>query len=452
MRWGKDGHGRVIRGVAGLVLAGIAVTGCSRSGDDRTAERPGGNRAAAAPGLGQSSAPAGELPAGSPAGRPSRGPDSGGPSVAAESPGPEGDAFFDPPTPLPTAKPGEIIRHRPFDIPNAGVPGAARDVLVMYTTTAPDGTLVAATGTVALPNGPAPEGGWPVVAWDHGTMGIGAKCAPSRGLLAGLDTGFNLQAELIARGIAVVQPDYIGMGVTGIRHPYLQGKPAAHATIDLMRAARALDPGVGRTWFVGGHSQGAHAALWTSHYQPEYAPELPLKGVLAFAPGTGFQLMPALVAQGDATAAPYIGIFLLLVNGAAAADPAVKPDRFLTPEALAAADAAWTDCLGTGTPPPANVLLPNADLAPLTASLESNATDKVTPSAPVLLAQGTTDPLAPLNLPMSQSLCARGATLEYRPYPDQGHNMNGFHPSGPEALAWLQSRLEGAPITQACVF
>ncbi|MFE3312070.1 lipase family protein [Embleya sp. NPDC059213] len=432
-----------------MIVAALAATGCSRADPEPAAARPdaGTPRAGTA-----APVPPGDTAAPSPP------PTSVPPAVPTAAPGtkaPEHDAFFDPPVPLPPGKPGEVIRRRPFDVPGAGTKGAAEEVLVMYTTTGTDGRPVAATGTVALPKGPAPAGGWPIVAWDHGTVGIGTMCAPSRGFLAGIG-GFDIQAELIRRGFAVVQPDYIGMGVTGVKHPYLQGKPAAYATLDLVRAARTINPDLGQTWFVGGHSQGAHAALWTADHQPRYAPELPLGGVLAFAPGTGFQFMPGLVEQRDATAAPYIGIFLMLLDGAAAADPSVKPDQLLTPAALAVADAAWTDCLSTviggDLPDPADVLKPNADLGPLTASLEANATDQVTPAAPVFLAQGSADPLAPLNLPMAQALCAKGASIDYRTYPDQDHGLNDFQPSGTDALTWLQSRLDGKPPTHTCAF
>ena len=38
-----------------------------------------------------------------------------------------------------------------------------------------------ATGLVYFPDGPAPDDGWPIVAWAHGTSGLAPQCAPSRG-------------------------------------------------------------------------------------------------------------------------------------------------------------------------------------------------------------------------------------------------------------------------------
>ena len=48
-----------------------------------------------------------------------------------------------------------------------------------------DGKTVAVSGTVAVPKGKAPKGGWPVITWAHGTVGIADACAPSRDRHAG---------------------------------------------------------------------------------------------------------------------------------------------------------------------------------------------------------------------------------------------------------------------------
>jgi hypothetical protein len=43
-----------------------------------------------------------------------------------------------------------------------------------------DGSRVFKTsGAIFLPTGDAPAGGWPIVAWAHGTVGIADRCAPS---------------------------------------------------------------------------------------------------------------------------------------------------------------------------------------------------------------------------------------------------------------------------------
>lgn len=433
---------RVSRWVAALVFVPVlVVSGCSRDGQDRV---PEGH-----------SVPAPQAAAVSPAATgASAGP--GAPTAAASAaatPVPEGDAFYDPPAPLPQGKPGTVIRSRPYTPPEAELTQPSRTSLVMYLSTGTDGKPVAASGLVTVPEGPAPAGGRPVAAVNHGTMGTGSTCGPSRTpSFAGLEDSSPV-AKLLARGFVVVQPDYIGLGVTGVRHPYLNGKSAAYATLDILRAAREIDSEASATALVYGGSQGGHAALWTAHYAAEYAPDLDLKGVVANAPAVGFELMPELIAQQSPLATPYVGMLLTLVNGASAADPAVKPAELLTPDALAAADLIWTEpCITGGTPVPtaADVFRPGADLGPLNAALKASAPSEVVTTVPVLLPQGGNDVLSSLNQGLARQLCDKGASVDFKFYADEGHTIGG----GPldDAIAWMDARRTGTPVTESCVF
>lgn len=167
--------------------------------------------------------------------------------------------------------------------PITGAPDGARAWRIRYRTTGTAGAAVA-TGIVVVPDGRAPTRGRDIVAWTHGTTGIADACAPSANtwkfsIIAGLPT-------MLARGYAVVAPDYIGLGTPGV-HPFLVGPDTAHAVLDAVRAARAV-PGAAtsRRFAVWGESQGGHAALWTGRLAATYAPDLTLKGVAAAAPAT----------------------------------------------------------------------------------------------------------------------------------------------------------------------
>lgn len=437
---------RTLRHATVLAVVGVlAAAGCGRSGPDRVTEGGRYRPVAAAPAPGTPATP----------------PASAKPSAPATGSGgavPDGEAFFDAPDPLPGDQPGGVVRERPAATDKA-VAGASKEQLVMYRTTGPDGKPVAATGTVTFPAGPAPEGGWPVVAWDHGTTGIGAKCAPSRSGPGPGDQGAGeMLADFVRRGYAVVQPDYVGMGVNGVKHPYLDGKSAAYATLDLVRAARSLDPGIGKTLFVAGHSQGGHAALWSAHYATEYAPELELKGVVAIAPANGFHFVPFLTAQGDTSAAAYTGIVLLLVNGAAAADPTIKPADLLSEAGAAAAEKAWDTCVGEQgaqgeqLPPGPELFKSDANLSPMTERLVSNSPDLVRTTVPILMPQGGKDPLSGLNQPLAQSMCAAGGSVEYKPYPDLAHDPAEVSTPAPDVVAWVEARKAGTPVEGACTF
>ncbi|MEJ7703119.1 MAG: hypothetical protein WKF47_05470 [Geodermatophilaceae bacterium] len=61
-------------------------------------------------------------------------------------------------------------------------------------------------------DGDAPEGGWPLVAFAHGTAGLGDQCAPSTN---GIEKVLYLD-PFIEAGYAVVALDFAGLGTDGI--------------------------------------------------------------------------------------------------------------------------------------------------------------------------------------------------------------------------------------------
>ena len=108
---------------------------------------------------------------------------------------------------------------------------------------------MAVTGTVLVPTTPwTGPGQRPIVAYAPFTAGMGDQCAVSR-VLAGepgdltssVQTGF--VNALLAKGFAVAQTDYQGLGTPG-DHTYVIRKPSAQATLDVIRAAQRL-PGTG---------------------------------------------------------------------------------------------------------------------------------------------------------------------------------------------------------------
>lgn len=188
------------------------------------------------------------------------------------------------------------------------------------------------TGLVHLPHGQAPREGWPLVTYGHMTTGGGDVAAPS---LAAADhpesrrmtQGDAFVAQLLARGCAVVQPDYEGIGGPG-PHPYLIGTSLARAVIDMAQAARVQYPFAAR-WVSTGHSEGAVAALWAAStaHRDSKATGLELRGVCAFAPVTrmdvtiGASVRLPVVLPGFAVVSPLIG---LMLSGAQTTDPVLS--------------------------------------------------------------------------------------------------------------------------------
>nr|WP_230857961.1 MULTISPECIES: alpha/beta fold hydrolase [Yersinia] len=126
------------------------------------------------------------------------------------------------------------------------------------------------TAAVFLPQGATPQGGWPVVVWAHGTVGIATHCAPSLNPRTPRDSQY--LNTWLSLGFAVVAPDYAGLGSEGLHH-YLNARAEAWSVLDSARAALSTFPLQNRLVLVG-QSQGAHAAFASAGYQKTYAPKL----------------------------------------------------------------------------------------------------------------------------------------------------------------------------------
>ncbi|MBT2186060.1 alpha/beta hydrolase family protein [Sphingobium nicotianae] len=141
--------------------------------------------------------------------------------------------------------------------------------------------VVEASGLLYLPKGSPPPGGWPLVVWGHGTLGVADVCAPSWKKPTDRDGAF-ADAWLQA-GFAVVAPDYQGLGTRGV-HPYLQRRPEGYSVLDAARAAlRAYPQEIANAVVLVGQSQGSGAVLNAAAVAQAYAPELGLRGVVATA-------------------------------------------------------------------------------------------------------------------------------------------------------------------------
>src|SRR3712207_4016856 len=101
------------------------------------------------------------------------------PASAAVPAGPSGDAFYKPPQKLPGRTDRRAIWDRKLTNEQT-LAQAKTNQLVLYRSTSVGGKAIAVSGTIHLPKGKAPKGGWPVVSWAHATSGIGDQCAPSR--------------------------------------------------------------------------------------------------------------------------------------------------------------------------------------------------------------------------------------------------------------------------------
>lgn len=320
--------------------------------------------------------------------------------------------------------------------------------LVVYRSVGAKGEPVAVSGSVTIPTGQPPVGGWPVLSWGHGTTGLADRCAPSRGLLPGQTNLYagamdRLTAQYVARGYAVARTDYEGLGTPG-PHPYLLGESAGRAMTDIVLAARELDEDVSGRWLAAGHSQGAQAALFTTLVPGGYARGLELAGVVALAPPSQLATVLDMTARGDMSS-----VFLgpLLASAAHVADVPSEQvfsrrGRDLLPhlEERCITDLGADDSFGGLTT--RRLLRDDADLAPLRRVVAANDAVSLTPRVPVLLVHGTRDEIVPslLSDNLAEQYEAKGVDLTYEQVTGANH-VDVLAESRPVVDSWLTERL-----------
>ncbi|MGU3583158.1 alpha/beta hydrolase family protein [Rhodococcus sp. C26F] len=327
--------------------------------------------------------------------------------------------------------PGSLVTERTLT-GAAAIPSASRTHLITYLSEGADRRPTLVSGTVAIPEGEAPDGGWPVISWAHGTTGVGDACAPSADMPGGPAHSYvgrttAMLDRWVADGYAVVQTDYEGLGTPG-GHPYMNGDSAAAGVVDIVRAARQLDPDIGTRWVVMGHSQGGHAALYAAARGEERAPELELQGAVAFAPGSRTSETAEYYATAGPAIGPALGFLPVLLLGAQAADPSIDADAMLTDASRPLLDAARTGCMDdirevASTVPVDQVFAPDADLESLREYYAGQEVEPLTLTVPTLVVQGTDDVLVsrPVTDQVTAALCDNGADLAYRVYDGADH-------------------------------
>lgn len=343
--------------------------------------------------------------------------------------GPAGDKFYTPPKKFPGQHGSLIWQRKATGI--TPIPGAVNR-LVLYSTKTLGGGKVVASGIVSVPKGKAPKGGWPVISYAHGTTGVADVCAPTRAPSGSPQEPYvtYINPELdawIDAGYAVVRTDFAGLGTPG-PHGYLVGADESHAVLDIVYAARQLNPDIGKKFLIAGHSQGGHAALFAAGDAASYARKLKLRGTVAYAPASHLaeqeQLLPIFTTPSGLSA-----LATMIVSGAASTSDAIQPSQILADEALQFYPQLEQTCLpqlsasdSLGGIPPSELIRDGADLTALRAELSEN-NPAVTTKAPILLAQGLADTTVfpQLTDMLNDELVALGDSVDYQTFPGVTH-------------------------------
>ena len=116
-------------------------------------------------------------------------------------------------------RPGVLLRTEPQPSqPELTAAGTMQRILYTSIDARWNSGIVPVSGTLYLPKGAPPSGGWPLVAWAHGTLGVADVCAPSWAKHRPRDATY--LNRWLEQGFAVVATDYQGLGGPG-PHPYL---------------------------------------------------------------------------------------------------------------------------------------------------------------------------------------------------------------------------------------
>ena len=351
--------------------------------------------------------------------------------------------------------PGSLIRTTDYNFSRLTGSTNSR---IMYLSVDANGQTVATTAAVAVPKGTAPEGGWPVLAWAHGTVGVGKSCAPS--MTDNLSKYGPFIQGFIDKGYAVVATDYSGLGTTG-RHFYSHRESNARDAIESVRAATTAYPSLSKSFVVMGHSQGGLAAIGVA----ETIASLPIgplqyKGAIAIAPGTGTvqQYFKAMERNGtsDPTTLAYMLYYAATLK---LSNPGIPYSDILSSDTVSLMPAAESQCLdelrstlkSTPSLPKYFVKSSWGSHQALASYSQANHAGQAKATGPLFIAWGTSDPAisrASLDTFVSAS-CRLGSTVQFTKYAGANHSTV-LSDAKRDMLAWMSQQFSGTYKAPEC--
>ncbi|WP_458318328.1 alpha/beta hydrolase family protein [Mycolicibacterium brisbanense] len=354
----------------------------------------------------------------------------------------------------PIPAPGTLISTVPLD-PALSVSGAARAYRILYSTVNQHDSPAVSTAAVFLPHGEAPPGGWPTVAWAHGTVGLGDDCTPSAHPRSQRDDEY--LTHWLDEGYAVVGSDYAGLGTPGLMS-YLNSVATAHSVVDSVIAMHHMDLPLSPKWAVVGQSQGGAAAVDTARWATEFSrgTGLDYRGVVAT--GTPANVQNIVEQAGpDMALPPNLGpaansYTAYILAGLRDARPDLDINSVLTPAGLDAVAKAETLCKAdldralVGMTPTGFFRAP---LATLPGIADAVGAYMGTPTSgydrPIFLGVGLLDRDVPpkLSIDFNEQLVAHGQDVTLKIYPDEDHSGTVLA-SMRDSTGFLRSLFDGS--------
>lgn len=355
-----------------------------------------------------------------------------------------------------TTSPGELAKCRAITLEDDNLPAGTDGYQVIYRSTNEWGTPIVVSGTVLVPA----NGNTNIISLASGTVGMrdktsaGDSCAPSVGLPTGGAFVSGVAKKYLEQGYTVAVTDYEGLR-TPIPHPYLVGRSAGHAQLDMARAVKKI-PALASSHasaevLLTGYSQGGHSTLWAAQLEATYAPELDVVGAVAGASpvdgiatihkndgGIGASLFVYVISSYE-TSYPSLGLRnRLSAKGVSFVDDHVgqcSPQNALN---LSLAYDTW----GTLWKPGLNPL----DDQAFRDAVARNNPPKTTPTIPLWLFHGTGDEIVPYenDLDYARQLKAAGGQVNWDSVAGGWHLAFTNDPN--RSLGWIKDRFDGLPV------
>lgn len=335
---------------------------------------------------------------------------------------------------------------------------ATRNIRLLYSSTeglrAKD--INAVSGALYIPEGTAPEGGWPLLIWSHGTVGIGDVCAPSYNGRSERDRTY--LTPWLEAGFAIAASDYQGLGTPGT-HPYMDSRTMAHNNLDLVRALQSGGFPLSQKVVMAGQSQGASGVIASAGLTKTYAPDVELAGIMA----TGIPYFSRQVVMGlrknsnpDAVDASLV-LSLYMLALTEQIDPGFKLDDVISQEAWPIVskigEACVFDFIGettkAGLSP--NKTFSGSTTFKLLAATKRMQFPKLDLDVPVFTGTGTGDKITPYGMQQAfiDDACEAGSTLSIHTYEGANHNQ-GLLQSTDNAMAFALAVMVGKNIPNSC--
>jgi len=332
---------------------------------------------------------------------------------------------------------------------------------ITFTTTHHNNRITTGNALVYLPIG---DGPFPILGSAAGTTGIDDACAPSRENVAvanwGDYEGYN--AAFAGQGYAVVFPDYSGFNDTDGLHHYFVADLEARVVLDSLKAIKNLAAQINLPLqdkiYLSGYSQGAHSIFAAADIYKQYAPNLPIAGLITY--GAANHTVDLL--KFNSNLGPYLIYAYQDLYGKEVSDP----DKLLQPRFARSLVTDHKQCIGSvgnfygydGSKVYSDELwssLKNGtvetDFPQFYEALARNISGYGDWNFPSLILQGSTDNITPpeQNVRLLNRLCAEKRPTTYRELASTSHVYTRQR-SFKDTLTWIDAVNSGQNFPNSC--